>query len=156
MNKAEFMTAESGDRIKTAGNIKPANALGTITGIEMNAQTRKRGRRIFYILDDYPDKRCHTYYNLKLEKATRPKKTKKWPKVLYLCDGNACPDPKSSNCGGNCFHTSNIKHATNFYKEPNTYSWFEKLPRKEGVCEDTDCIFYESGSEECEACDDKT
>lgn len=41
--------------------------------------------------------------------------------IVFLCDGTAC----KGECHKQCFHTSDIKHARNFYKEGEV--WTEML-----------------------------
>lgn len=58
-------------------------------------------------------------------------------KVFYLCDGEVenCKKTVCYKIGGDCKHTSNIKHAKNFRKNYPKSSFFE--------CEDTEKIYQE-------------
>lgn len=47
-------------------------------------------------------------------------------RVVYLCDGNKCPEEKAScKHGGPCRHTADIEHAINFRRFPDTDDFYE-------------------------------
>lgn len=56
-------------------------------------------------------------------------------RVVYLCDGNKCPEEKAScKHGGPCRHTADIEHAINFrrYYDTDTFYEVEHVMRIEG------------------------
>lgn len=53
-------------------------------------------------------------------------------KIFYLCDGEV-PECKKRSCykrGGECKHTTNIKHAANFRKSIKGETYFETAERE--------------------------
>lgn len=71
-------------------------------------------------------------------------------KILYLCDGGGC----SACCGGNnefCKHTTDIKHAKNFYYDGHNGYWEQAAqdPDKCPFTDMTDCAYYPDGCGKC-------
>ena len=52
------------------------------------------------------------------------------PDVIYICDEEACEECQIDGDGRYCYHTSDIRHATNF-EEVSPGCWAEKVGPKD-------------------------